>query len=474
MARTKNSKIFNWVKGKLIQSNGNVDILKSLHEQCKQEIDYKGNFSSYERDIRQIISILKDTGELDDILIPNESLLDYSQYDRNEIVSIITDTVIERNEKITLSTIKEVLQEHDIPEGALLSLVPDYSEIIKTVYKNNMLHIDDEVKEQALKNKYDQTKKENKELKKLASLMSVLDNNLKELVTTYKKPLKVNLIKAKKSRKEAILYLSDLHFGETVDAEEVLGMNIYNPEIAKKRMDRLFSKAMEYCQLFGITTLNIHMIGDMVSGRIHEELLESNALLTIDTILQLSDYTSMWIQKVSSSFKKVNLLGMSGNHGRFTKKPTFKHKNLENFDYLMYKFIEQATGDCVDSFELPKSFLHISDHFGYKIMNLHGDILRGGTGLMPVSGTWARDSAKLNGLLRQNGKEFDCMVFGHFHTGGVEFPSFDSTKIIVNGSLKGTDEFSLGAVKTGSRASQQLLIIDQYEGLEINKTIFVD
>lgn len=466
-----------WIEEKLCENNYNIEAVKSMHEDCIAEIGKGGSRPSFERRVREVVNSMKKEGdwvETSSIVFQDAETIDYSQYDREEIVSLITDEVVKRGIKLSLKDIREVLFKNGYPESVLFKLVPDYSELVKTIHKNNMLHLNDDIKHQEIINNMKGIKRENKELKIKASVMNTLENTLRELVTIYKKPKKINFIKERKRNKEAILLLSDTHFGEIVNSEEILDLNAYNPDIAKKRVDELFNITIEYCKLFGVTTFNLHMLGDMVSGRIHEELLESNALVTIDTILQLSDYVSMWIQRISSIFKNIKVMGMPGNHGRFTKKPTYKHKNLDNYDYIMYKFMERATKNVVDVFELPVSFIHLTDHFGYKILNCHGDILKGGTGLMPVSGTWARDVAKLNGLLRQNDKGFDCMVFGHFHTGDTTFPSFDKTKIIVNGSLKGTDEFSLGAIKTGNKPSQQLLIIDEQDGLDVNKTIYLD
>ena len=73
-------------------------------------------------------------------------------------------------------------------------------------------------------------------------------------------------------------------------------------------------------------------------------------------------------------------------------------------------------------------------------------------------------------------KNFDIIAFGHFHTGDQIIPAFDGTKIIVNGSIKGADEFSLGAVKSGSRANQTLFSIEDGKKGEIKyfQTIFLD
>jgi hypothetical protein len=462
--------LFEWIREKLIEMNGDIDKVALLRKKCVEEIGKGGGYySSFHRRIREVVSELKTSGEWEKLFPPT----DYSGYSREEIVSLLSEKVIELKEKISLIDIKGIIEENGIPEGALFELVPDYAEIVKVVYENNMFHLKDDIKKEKTKIKLSKIMKENTELKKRILLMDELNDRLGQLATFYKKPKKVNFIKSNKREKEAVLSFSDTHFGEEVDPKEIMNINAYNTTIAKERIDILFNSVIEYCQLYKVTKLNIHMLGDMISGNIHAELLETNELTTVETIIYLSDYVSMWIQKLSEYFKVINLLGISGNHGRISDKPRYKKKNQNNFDFLMYKFMEKSISGIVNSFILPDSFLYLTNHLGYRILNLHGDILKGGTGLNPVSGTWARDSAKLNGLLRQHGREFDCMLFGHFHTGDTQFPSFDKTKIIVNGSVKGTDQFSLGAVKTGTKPSQQLLIIDE-KGIDVNKTIYLD
>ena len=97
-----------------------------------------------------------------------------------------------------------------------------------------------------------------------------------------------------KKQKRVELNIADAHFGEIVDISQTQ-INEYNPEIARFRIDKLFQEAIKYCDLVQVKDIDINILGDMLTGNIHEELIENSALPTVQTVIQMADYLSQWI-----------------------------------------------------------------------------------------------------------------------------------------------------------------------------------
>ena len=108
---------------------------------------------------------------------------------------------------------------------------------------------------------------------------------------------------ANRSKGIPTLFLSDWHWGEVVDPEEINYLNEYNVEIAQKRAKKCF---YEFDRIFfeesskdwdGLVVL---LGGDMVSGDIHEELAITNEKPILDCILDCSKAISAGIEMLSN------------------------------------------------------------------------------------------------------------------------------------------------------------------------------
>jgi hypothetical protein len=69
--------------------------------------------------------------------------------------------------------------------------------------------------------------------------------------------------------------LSDIHMGEVISAEEIQGINEFNPEICKQRLEKYFKAACEVGERWSSDTdcdgVLLALAGDLTSGDIHEE-----------------------------------------------------------------------------------------------------------------------------------------------------------------------------------------------------------
>lgn len=237
------------------------------------------------------------------------------------------------------------------------------------------------------------------------------------------------------------LLLSDLHLDEVVYPEQVLGMNAYNREIARRRLDKTIQNFVRVTQDFwaGIEYDGavVALGGDIFSGDIHEELKETNE----DTMLGSVDY---WIDPladaialIADEFGKVHVPVVPGNHGRTTRKPQAKFRARSNFDWFIGAQLARTfSGDKRVTFDVSDSADCLIPSYGHKVMLTHGDQASGGQG---IGGIWP-PLMRLDARKRQRQEAvqqgYDLLIMGHWHT-LTYGPSF-----IVNGSLKGYDEYA--------------------------------
>jgi hypothetical protein len=295
----------------------------------------------------------------------------------------------------------------------------------------------------------DQLKMANAQLKKMAE--SALSNEMIRRTIfeiSHHKPSSPAWLIAPKSAKAKhsapgvpILFGSDWHWGEVVNPAEIGGVNKYNLEIAHQRLHKLIEGT--------ISLLTEHMVnpqypgivfalgGDMVSGNIHEELVETNEMPIMPVVLDLVDQLIAAIKRLKSVFGKVFLPCVAGNHGRGHKKPRAKESNFSSYDWLIYQVLDKhfaADPDVV--FYIPDGPDALISVYGHKYLFHHGNSFRGGDSMIGPLGPVIRGDHKKRGRNQQVGQEYDTLVIGHFHT------LVQMQRVIMNGSLIGYNEYA--------------------------------
>jgi hypothetical protein len=149
------------------------------------------------------------------------------------------------------------------------------------------------------------------------------------------------------------------------------------------------------------------------------------------------DHVAAGIALLADEFGKVHIPVVVGNHGRTTRKPRMKFRARSNFDWFFAKALQRIFAqDKRVTFDISESADCLTDCYGLKVMLTHGDQATGGSG---IGGIWP-PIMRLNARKRQRqeavGRGYDLLIMGHWHS-LVFGPDF-----IVNGSLKGQDEYA--------------------------------
>ena len=269
---------------------------------------------------------------------------------------------------------------------------------------------------------------------------------------------------------------SDFHWGEVVDKSQVYGVNSYNMSIAKQRLHTLVDKTIGICFDHMVNPnypgIVLMLGGDMVSGDIHEELEITNEAPSGPVLVDLLENLIAGIDKLADKFGKVWVVGVAGNHGRTNKKPRFKNRQYTNYDWIIYQLLRTHYKKSKNiEFLIPDGADALFSVYGTKFLLTHGDNLgvRGGDGIIGIIGPVMRGDFKIRNAQSSIGMPYDVLVLGHWHT------YFPTPKIIINGSLKGFDEYAhLSLRAKPERPVQALWFVHPENGITTHWPIFCD
>jgi hypothetical protein len=226
-----------------------------------------------------------------------------------------------------------------------------------------------------------------------------------------------------------------------VHPAQINGVNTFNLTIARRRLADTINSAVKLARIispkFDYPGIVIPLGGDMVSGNIHEELAATNEINTIPTVLDLWKCLASAIEQMADTFGAVFLPCVSGNHGRNTRKIWAKDRHHTSFDWMLYQILaKHFAGDKRITFMIPDGSDASYSIYNTRYLLSHGDQFRGGDGMIGPLGPITRGDHKKRSRNSQIDLSYDVMLIGHFHQ------YMHLTSLIVNGSLKGYDEYA--------------------------------
>jgi hypothetical protein len=277
--------------------------------------------------------------------------------------------------------------------------------------------------------------------------------------------------KPKQKAATVIAMLSDTHFDEVVQPQEVDGLNAYNREIAVLRLEawsqNLIKMTRHYLAGIKYDGCVLMLGGDMFSGDIHEELSETNADTLLSSLLFWSEQIAAVIGMLADEFGKVHVPVVVGNHGRTTRKPRMKLRAKTNYDWLLGKMVERHFAkDRRITFLIPEGSDAFFDVYGHGQLLTHGDQAHGGGGIGGIYPPIMRLRARKAQRYLATGQNFSTLWMGHWHQ------YLPSPSLVVNGSLKGLDEYAF-INNFGHEVPQQAMaIVTPEHGITVQAPIF--
>tara|TARA_R110000824_G_scaffold22240_5_gene81686 strand:- start:1157 stop:2389 length:1233 start_codon:yes stop_codon:yes gene_type:complete len=244
------------------------------------------------------------------------------------------------------------------------------------------------------------------------------------------------------------LFLSDFHYGEVVKPDAVNNLNNFNKKISQLRLKSTVETAIDLCHNHMVNSkypgIVLALGGDMMSGSIHDELIESNDGTSIDHVLELFDQLIWTITTLADKFNRVFVPTCYGNHSRIYQQWRNKEAAHLSFDWMLYNMLEKhftANKDDRVQFLIPTGFDAYYKIYGTSYLLTHGDRMgvRGGSGIVGMLGPIARGVQKVRSEYANFGKSIDYVIMGHYH----QYISIKGA--IVNGSLIGYNEFAMSS-----------------------------
>lgn len=343
-------------------------------------------------------------------------------------------------------------------------------EDIPQIFPSDILALEREVAKAKEGNRLDKVKihfltEELQKNQQTIAILSALGDNKVD-----KGPFKISPSLKGKNEATAVICLSDLHLEESVDPNTVNGLNEYNPQIAEKRFKKLIENALKLTNLqansVNIKDVIIWLGGDIISGYIHQELVESNFMSPVEAIL-FADRLISWGIDFFLNNSKYNLFipTSNGNHGRTTQKIQISTYAANSFEFLLYKNLERRyANEKRVRFQVAEGYLNFVDVYNMKIRFHHGDSVKyhGGSGglYVPINKSIAAWDSSI---------KVDLDVMGHFHQLTCD------RKFIVNGSMIGYGPYSLSIKASPEPPQQAFFLLDKERNRRtVFAPIFVD
>ena len=269
------------------------------------------------------------------------------------------------------------------------------------------------------------------------------------------------------------LFLSDLHWGETVYPSQINGVNEYSVRVARERLATAVNSAIYLLSIISpkmeYPGIVVPLGGDMISGNIYDELTATNELNSMPSVLDLYGVLVGVVTTMADKFGHVFLPCASGNHGRDTRKIWNKDRHATSFDWLLYRFLaKRFDGDKRVTFFIPDGPDAYYKVYNHAYLLTHGDSFRGGDGVIGVMGPIIRGDHKKRSRNSQIDMDYDTMLLGHFHQ------YVHHGRFIINGSLKGYDEYAYSNNFSFEPPQQALWLTHPKHGITYRMPVYVD
>lgn len=261
------------------------------------------------------------------------------------------------------------------------------------------------------------------------------------------------------SEATAVVIASDFHIEETVRPETVNGLNKFTIPIAEKRVEQFFQNTLKLVKKEQsatiIDTLVLALLGDFISGNIHDELLENCSLRPIDAIIKAENLLIAGIEHLlENSELKLIIPCHVGNHTRITKKIHISTEQGNSLETIMYHHMQNYFRDNPRvTFLISDGYLSYLKIYDYTICFHHGHAIKFGGGIGGITIPTRKAISQWEKM-----KHADLHCFGHLH----QF--MDGGNFICNGSLIGYNTFAVMMKCDYEKPRQAFFLIDKKRG----------
>jgi len=316
----------------------------------------------------------------------------------------------------------------------------------------------------------------------------ILTDAIKRYTTPYPetktfKVRKPSGVKKGSAKQVMVAPLTDTHVGDYVTSDQMVGLNSYDIELFSRRIwgwaNQVLSLAEYRRNICEIDELTVPMLGDMISGDIHDELARTNVDNCMMQMMYGAKVISQALMFLAPHFKEIKVPCVVGNHGRMTRKIPSKDKYMD-WDYMLYQWLAVFCSKQRNiKFEIPKSFAHVISVAGRDVLMMHGDSVGGGG----AGATIQRAITSLRAVLQYKTQiitddgfsvsdKFDDVLLGHFHR--VDEIDIGTGSLHICGTTKGGDEFVFSRLHLITKPKHIVLYYHPTYGQVGKEVIYLD
>lgn len=257
----------------------------------------------------------------------------------------------------------------------------------------------------------------------------------------------------------SVTLCSDLHVEERVEGHRISYLNEHNLEISEEKLHRFWRNQVSLIKMMqakaDVQTHVLWLGGDLFTGHIHEELVETTELTPSQAILWLRKRIMAGIKYLRAELDVPRIIVPCtyGNHGRSTHKMRIATAADHSWEWLMYQIMrEDLEEQKLDGVEMivPSGdifYLHLLPDYAVRFLHGHQITYRGGTGGLHIP---------LNKRVEKwdRAKRANVTCFGHYHT------KIDLEYAVGNGSLIGFNAFAESLGFAPEPAQQVMFFVD--------------
>lgn len=284
-------------------------------------------------------------------------------------------------------------------------------------------------------------------IKEIASSVAEKMNAIKMLP-----PVKEGVFSVTEGTKEAILEISDWHYG--IECSNY--WNTYNPEIAKERISRLRDKVLKYCLANEVKRIHVVNLSDLIAGRIHLSIRLESRFDVVTQVIEVSEILAEFLHTLAKHLD-VHYYDCLDNHSRI--EPNKKDSlDLESLARIIPWYLQTRIGNqvTIHDNEFGPDIITFQS-MGYNILGVHGDK--------------DKPNTIVDSLSRMTHAHYDLVLTAHLHHFSAD--EKNETVVISNGALLGTDTYAKN-LRLSSRPTQNLIIVSEDSPCEIIYRIMVD
>lgn len=326
-------------------------------------------------------------------------------------------------------------------------------------------------------------RKENAEIKALKKQLDQAIKDYQQLSDAYDIALNLksspvvdsvpSIDRDERNKNEAavIIQISDGHFGKIIQPSTVNGLNSYNPDIAKKRLDTvaensLFLIKKERAQT-KIDSLVLILGGDFLeNSQLHHHSEMTTSLSPMEETLFSRDMLRKFIKTICeyADFKKIVVACTRGNHSRITHKMISSLDYRMNYETILYNILRSDFEREDMQWTIPDSEIAEVEVYGNMLRVIHGHQIKyqGGVGGLTIP---------LNKYIMRMDQinKADYNFVHHYHN--LSYPTNNTT---INGSIVGYDPYAMSIGCSYQPPMQSFQLLDSRRGITIKAPIFCD